>query len=147
MSNHHFDNNQRERTRVFITGWCDGLPELHEAIARHPEIDLVGHSESVADGAAALAGGHLGAVLHATRNSEFPAGELAAIREHTRAPVVLVASGEASALLEAALDADITDVLLLPQLTENVVFAVRKAAHAGRRAKARQGRDGRIVTV
>jgi pilus assembly protein CpaE len=147
MSHHDFDNNHRDRTRIFITGWCDGLPELHEALSRHPELDLVGHSDSVNEGAGALAGGHLGAVLHATRSSELPADELASIREHTQAPIVLLASGEATALLEEALDADVADVLLLPQLTENVVFAIRKAAHAGRRAKARQGRDGKIVTV
>jgi pilus assembly protein CpaE len=143
----HFDSNGRERTRVFLTGWCEGLPELHETLARHAEIDLVGHAEAVADGAGALAGGHLGAVLHATRHSELPADDLAAIREHSQAPIVLLASGEATDLLEQALDADVADVLLLPQLTENVVFAIRKAAHAGRRAQARQGRDGRIVTV
>jgi len=147
MTSEHFNNDNRYRTRVFITGWCDGLPELHETLSRHPEIDLVGQSESVAEASGALAGGHLGCVLHATRSSELPAGELASIREHTQAPVVLLASGEASALLEDALDADVTDVLLLPQLTENIVFAVRKAAHAGRRAQARHGRDGRIVTV
>ena len=32
--------------------------------------------------------------------------------------------------------ADVSDVLLLPQLTENVVFAIRKATHAPRRAAA-----------
>ena len=143
----HFDNSSRERTRVFVTGWCEGLPELHETLSRHAEIDLVGHAEAVAEGSGALAGGHLGAVLHATRSSELPADDLASIREHTQAPIVLLASGEATALLEDALDADVADVLLLPQLTENVVFAIRKAAHAGRRAKARTGRDGRIVTV
>jgi pilus assembly protein CpaE len=143
----HLENSSRERTRVFVTGWCEGLPELHETLSRHAEIDLVGQAEAVSEGAAALAGGHLGAVLHATRSSELPAGDLAAIREHTQAPIVLLASGEATALLEDALDADVADVLLLPQLTENVVFAVRKAAHAGRRAQARHGKDGRIVTV
>ena len=143
----HLNNDTRERTRVYLTGWCEGLPELHETLSRHGELDLVGHSEAVSDGAGALAGGHLGAVLHATRSTEFPADELATIREHTQAPIVLLASGEATALLEDALDADVADVLLLPQLTENVVFAIRKAAHAGRRAQARQGRAGRIITV
>jgi pilus assembly protein CpaE len=147
MTSEHFNNEHRDRIRVFVTGWCEGLPELHETLSRHPELDLVGQSESVTEAAGALAGGHLGCVLHATRNSQLPADELAAIREHTQAPVVLLASGEASALLEDALDADVADVLLLPQLTENIVFAVRKAAHAGRRAQARRGRDGRIVTV
>ena len=40
-----------------------------------------------------FAGGHLDCVLHATRSSVFPAAEVAAIREHTRAAVILVASG------------------------------------------------------
>ena len=53
--------------------------------------------------------------------------ELAAIREHTRAPLILLASGGSPALLEEALERDVADVLLLPQLTDNVVFAIRKA--------------------
>ena len=85
-------------------------------------------------------------ILHATRSSALPVDELAAIREYTRAPIVLLASGESSALLEDALDADVADVLLLPQLTENVVFAVRKAGHAGRRQGKSRG-EGRIITV
>jgi pilus assembly protein CpaE len=137
----------REKTRVFITGNCEGLSELSDALGRHSELDLVGRSEHVRDGAGALTGGHLQAVVHATRSSALPADEIAAIREYTQAPIVLLASGEASALLEEALDADVADVLLLPQLTENVVFAIRKASHSGRRGKEGRRGDGRVVTV
>jgi len=136
----------REKSRVFITGGCEGLDDLTEALERHGEIELVGHSDNVREGGAPLSGGHLQVVLHATRSSALPVEELAAIREYTRAPIVLLASGESSALLEDALDADVADVLLLPQLTENVVFAVRKAGHAGRRQGKNRG-DGRIITV
>ena len=136
----------REKSRVFITGGCEGLDELFEALERHGEIELVGRSDSVREGGGPLSGGHLQVVLHATRSSALPVDELAAIREYTRAPIVLLASGESSALLEDALDADVADVLLLPQLTENVVFAVRKAGHAGRRQGKSRG-DGRIITV
>jgi pilus assembly protein CpaE len=136
----------REKSRVFITGSCEGLDELFEALERHGEIELVGRSDSVRDGGGPLSGGHLQVILHATRSSALPVDELAAIREYTRAPIVLLASGESSALLEDALDADVADVLLLPQLTENVVFAVRKAGHAGRRQGKGRG-DGRIITV
>ena len=63
---------------------------------------------------------------------------------------MILASGEASALLEEALDSEgVADVLLLPQLTDNVVFALRKAGHAGRRLVAEGGanaRHGRIIT-
>jgi pilus assembly protein CpaE len=139
----------REKVRVFVTGSCDGLPELREALERHQEVDVVGSSDGVRESAATLTGGHLQVVLHGTRNSHLPHDELAAIREHTRAPVILLASGESSALLEEALDADVSDVLLLPQMTENVVFAVRKASHGGRRAASGGGhaRRGRIITV
>jgi pilus assembly protein CpaE len=137
----------REKSRIFITGGCEGLNELSEALERHGEIELVGRGDSVRDSGGPLSGGHLQVVLHATRSSALPVDELAAIREYTRAPIVLLASGESSALLEEALDADVADVLLLPQLTENVVFSIRKAGHAGRRQGNRPGGNGRIVTV
>ena len=142
------DNTQRERIRLYATGSCEGFEKLRDSLASHPEIEMVGSSTTVADGGAALAGGHLDAVLHATRGASLPADELAAIREHTRAPVMLVASSGGSTLLEQALDADIADVLLLPQLVENVVFAIRKATHTGRRVTdGGSGRHGKIVTV
>src|SRR6188474_864352 len=142
----------REKVRVFVTGSCDGLAELREALGRHSEVEMVGWSEGVTESAATLTGGHLQVVLHGTRSSGLPEDDLAAIREHTQAPVILLASGEASALLEQALEADVSDVLLLPQMTENVVFAIRKASHAGRRTVGGGGnshgaRRGRIVTV
>ena len=132
-------------TRIFVTGSCEGLNELTEALSHHPEMNVVGRSQSVREGAGALAGGHLQAVLHGTRASELPADDLAAIREYTRAPIVLLASGEASALLESALEADVADLLLLPQLPENVVFSIRKACVAGKAAQG--GEHGHIVTV
>jgi pilus assembly protein CpaE len=138
---------ERSPIRVYMTGTCDGSDTLRAALASHPELELVGASEHVSDGAGALAGGHLGVVLHATRASTLPADDLAAIREHTRAPIMLVASGEASRLLDDALDADVADVLLLPQLADNVVFALRKAAHTARRSDGGRGRQGTIVTV
>ena len=110
-------------------------------------MEFVGAATSLGEAAPALRGGHLGVVLHGTRSSTLPQGELAAIREHTQAPVILLASGEASNLLEEALEADVADVLLLPQMTENLIFAIRKAGHSGRRLQGGGGRRGRIVTV
>jgi pilus assembly protein CpaE len=138
-----------QRVRVYATGSCEGFDKLRESLANHPEIEMVGTSTNVADGAAALAGGHLDAVLHATRGASLPADELAAIREHTRAPVLILASSSSAGLLEQALDADVADVLLLPQLVENIVFAIRKATHTTKRHHdtGASGRHGRIVTV
>jgi pilus assembly protein CpaE len=144
------DTTQRERVRLYATGSCEGFDKLRDSLASHPEIELIGSSTDVADGAAALAGGHLQAVLHATRSTTLPAEELNAIRQHTQAPILIVASSGSAGLLEQALDADVSDVLLLPQLVENVVFAIRKATHSGRRHAAANngtGRHGKIVTV
>jgi pilus assembly protein CpaE len=142
------DTTQRERVRLFATGSCEGFDKLRESLASHPEIELVGSSTDVAGGAATLAGGHLAAVLHATRSTALPSDELAAIRSHTQAPVILVASSGSAGLLEQALDADVSDVLLLPQLVENVVFAIRKATHTTRRhTESGSSRHGKIVTV
>jgi pilus assembly protein CpaE len=141
------NDNGRDRVRIYFTGDCDGLGAVREALEAHDEVEVVGGSEHVAQATCVLAGGHLDCVLHATRHEAFPAGEVAAIREQTRAPIVLLASGGARGLLEDALEADVADVLLLPQLTENLVFAIRKAAHAKRQLTTPTSRNGRVVTV
>jgi pilus assembly protein CpaE len=133
--------------RIYLTGDCEGFPELREALAQHSELEVVGFSDHVAQATGALAGGHLGCVLHGTRAGSFPAGEVAAIREQTRAPIVVVASAGGGALLEDALESDV-DVLLLPQLVDNVAFTIRKASLTRRPAPAAvKAHAGRVVTV
>lgn len=133
--------------RIYLIGGCDGFDTLRDQLANHAEIELVGEAGHVSQAASVLAGGHLDCVVHATRESTFPSAEIAAIREQTRAPVILIASGEAGSMLEQALDADVNDLLLLPQLTHNVVFAIRKAAHVRRHLQTAAGRTGRVLTV
>jgi pilus assembly protein CpaE len=135
------------RIRIYLIGSCDGFQPLRDQLADHPELELVGESDQVGQATAVLAGGHLDCILFATRESTFPSAEIAAVREHTRAPLVMVGSGEAGTMLEQALDADVSDVLLLPQLTHNVVFAIRKAAHVRRQTQAAAGRTGKVMTV
>jgi pilus assembly protein CpaE len=143
------NDGSREPIRIFVCGSCEGSASLVESLAQEPELELVGVAPTAQEAASVLAGGHLNVVLHATDAQTLPADELAVVREHTRAPIVILASGESSQLLEQALDADVADVLLLPQLTDNVIFAIRKAAHAGRRmmGSASAVAHGRIVTV
>jgi pilus assembly protein CpaE len=142
------ETHETQGTRIYFTGQCEGLVELREALAQHQGLDVVGWSDHVAQAAGVLAGGHLDCVVHGTRQSTFPATEVAAIREQTRAPIVLVASGGATALLDEALEADVADVLLLPQLVENAAFAIRKAAHAKRGVPTvTRAQLGRVVTV
>ena len=143
------NDTQRDRIRVFVCGSCDGSAALVEALAQESELELVGVAPTAQEAAGTLAGGHLAVVLLATAAQSLPADELAVVREHTRAPIVVLASGESTRLLEEALEADVADVLLLPQLTDNVVFSIRKAAHAGRRLTGSPltTARGRIVTV
>jgi pilus assembly protein CpaE len=133
--------------RIYLTGSCDGFAKLRDTLAQQPGLEVVGYSEQVAAATGALQGGHLDCIVHGTGSSTLPGHELALIREYSRVPLLLVASGEASELLDDALAADVTDVLLLPTLAENVVFAIRKATHGPRRAAAVGNREGRIVTV
>ncbi len=133
--------------RIYVTGSCEGLFEIVEALRDHEGVELVGTTEQIAEAASALTGGHLDAVVHATRGSEFPAGEYAALREYTRAPVILLCSGDCSGMLEEALEAEVADVVPLPQLTENIVFSIRKACQAERRSTSGSSRVGRVVTV
>src|SRR5437764_2388253 len=136
-----------DRVRIYFTGDCEGFDSLRGALAASEEVDVVGASVQVGAATTPLAGGHLDCILHATRDSAFPAADVAAIREHTRAPIILVAAGaEAAAMLESAIEMDVADVLLLPQLTHNVVFAIRKASHARRQLQTAAHR-GRVVTV
>jgi pilus assembly protein CpaE len=133
--------------RIHLLGTCDGIEALRDQLGMHEEIELLGYSESVGQASAVLAGGHLDCVLFATPGPEFPGAEIAAIREQTPAPLILIASGEAGSLLEQALDADVADLLLLPQLTHNVVFSIRKAAHVRTKAQTFAGRTGRVMTI
>jgi pilus assembly protein CpaE len=135
------------KIRIYMTGSCEGFDKLREALSQQPGLEVVGATEHPGAATAALQGGHLDCVLHATSSSTLPAHEVATIREATRVPLLLLASGEASALLDEALGADVSDVVLLPALTDNVVFAIRKATHAPRRAAAMGKREGRIITV
>ena len=67
------------------------------------------------------------AVLVHEGDSE-PREELAQLREHTGAPVVLATTAPSSGLVRWALDAGIADVLPLPAGRESVLFVIEKAA-------------------
>ncbi len=141
------DLNGSAPLRVYFTGSCEGLAEIVDALRIHGGIELVGMTEEVPEAASALTGGHLDAVIHATRGAEFPRDAYSAIREYTRAPVILLCSGECSGILADALDAEVADVIPLPQLTENIVFAIRKACQAEKRSANAASHMGKVTTV
>jgi len=138
---------RRPPVAVAVTGSCDGLTELREALLEHPDCDVLGWAEHVRDASSALSASHLQVVLHGTTGVSLLSKELAAIREYTMAPVILLASREQQELLDAVLESRISDLLLLPQPAESVIFAARKALVARDRRETRSEGGGRIITV
>jgi Flp pilus assembly CpaE family ATPase len=70
-------------------------------------------------------------------------GEIPHARE-LRVPLILAAYGEPNGIVETGLAVGATDVLVLPQPTETLVFAIRKAAASAATA---DGDQGKVVTV
>jgi pilus assembly protein CpaE len=150
----------REALRVVVTGELAAAESLLDALERRGEIAVVAWSPDVRGAAEALTG-DVGAVLHVTDGHGYPSdgddfvmpvlrAEMAAIREHTRAPVVLLSSEPSTELVEEALESGVADILVLPQTSETLAFALRKAGQAGRApAPAADGEPSRgtVVTV
>jgi pilus assembly protein CpaE len=103
--------------RVWLTGDWTAQQELAAALAERDELALVD-----ADAAEVA--------IHVTGPSL--ADELAQLREHAQAPVLLLAAAPAEGLLEA----DAAEVLILPQSADAVAFAAHKAAAAAVRPRA-----------
>jgi pilus assembly protein CpaE len=139
--------------KVFITGAANGLAEVREGLADHPEVELVGTAADPAKAGTKLAESGAQVILHGTTATDHvPTSEIEAIRGVTAAPIVLVTSASANALLSEALSAGIFDVVLLPQLTDGIVFTIKKAnSLAAGRAPGGAGKtsssiEGRVVT-
>ena len=141
--------------KVFITGACAGLAEVRQALQNHPDVEIVGTAvePSKADQKIATSGAQV--ILHGSaRADRLPAGDIDAIRNATAAPIILVTSGGAGSLLAEALQSGIHDVIMLPQLTDALVFTIKKTYQqvmtrgAAAASTARAGTSaGRVLTV
>jgi pilus assembly protein CpaE len=82
--------------------------------------------------------------LHVLESSSAPdvAAEVKLLRELADAPFILAAYGEPNGIVETGLAVGAADVLVLPQSTETVIFALRKAARVATTTAA-----GKVVTV
>lgn len=119
-------------TRIFISGACPGLAEARDSLASHPEIELVGTASDAEKAKSKLEAAGVQVVLHAVQNPEqLPTEELRTIREATSAPIILVAPRSTAALIEEAVKNNVSDLILLPQLADNLAFTVKKAHAVG----------------
>jgi pilus assembly protein CpaE len=116
------------RTRIFISGGCDGLDQLLRELVERQELEIAGWSESVAKPGAPLTGGDADVVLHATRGQRPLAEELDEVGGITEAPVVVLVSDAPASFLDEAVSAEAAYLLLMPQSADAVLFAIRRAA-------------------
>jgi pilus assembly protein CpaE len=149
---------RRETLRVVVAGAFDGESDLHEALnASGSGIEVVAWTAEVRDAVPYLGADEINAVLLGAGRDGDPVAamleaDVAVIRLHTQAPVVLLVSEAHLGLVETAFTAGVDDVLVLPQLPETISFAIRKAHETGGRAGAPAPPDsgvprGRVVTV
>ena len=150
----------RETLRVVVTGTFDGAEDLREALEARSDVEILAWSCDVRDAAEELASG-VAVVLHGTNGegltpdrdgdiTPMVRAEVAAIREHTHAPIILLSTEVSSTLVEEALEAGVADVLVLPQTAETLVFALHKASHVVNTPPASSNGErprGSVVTV
>jgi pilus assembly protein CpaE len=132
--------------RIFISGACAGLAEARDSLASHKDIELVGTASEPSKAGPKLASTGAQVILHALqRPDHVPADEIAKIREHTAAPIILLVTRSTASLLDEAVEHGLNDVLLLPQLTDNLVFTVKKAHSLGTVSPGGQGGGRRMA--
>jgi Flp pilus assembly CpaE family ATPase len=127
-------HNGSRALRVLVSGpAADGIAATLE---QQPAITLVRPG--------GLDGNQLSAdvALHVLESSSVH-NEIPHARE-LRVPLILAAYGEPNGIVETGLAVGATDVLVLPQPTETLVFAIRKAAASAATA---DGDKGKVVTV
>ncbi len=139
-----------DETRVVLTGTCEGLADVFRALGEHPAIELAGWREDVRKASELLVRTRPAVVLHGARETDRLLADLAVIRECSQAAVVVATSPHESSIIERSFDANVADVLLLPQEPESIVFAVRKAARGvpgGSVVERASEEPGRLLTV
>ena len=149
---------RKETLRVVVTGTFDGESDLHEALdAPGSGLDVIAWTPEVRDAVPFLGVDGVDAVLlGAGRSGDSAAAvfetEVAVIRLHTQAPIVLLVAEAYTDLVEKAFTAGVDDVLVMPQLAETISFSIRKAHETGGRGRTFGPHDpevprGRVVTV
>jgi pilus assembly protein CpaE len=140
--------------RIFISGACAGLAEARDALASHRDIELVGTASEPSKAGSKLASTGAQVILHALQRPDtVPTDEIAKIREHTAAPIILLVTRSTSSLLDEAVALGLNDVMLLPQLTDNLVFTVKKAhsigsmSGSGGNGQRRNGDTSKVITL
>ena len=131
--------NGQPQLRVLLSG--PAAEQLGSSLAGEPTLNMV---QPVANGNGGRLPSPVDVALHVVRSSSDELGEdIAKLRGLSNAPLILAAYGEPNGIVETGLQIGAADVLVLPQSTETVLFALRKAA----RATATETSTGKVITV
>jgi pilus assembly protein CpaE len=142
--------------RIFISGSCAGLAEVRQALSSHSAIKVVGTAVDAPSAGDRLREESVDVLLHgSSRGDRLPTQDIHTLQSASAAPIVIVTSGCTPEFLQEALAHGVQDVAILPQLTESLVFTLRRAHvlnHNAPRAvaptgPARSGGEGRVITV
>ena len=143
--------------RIFISGSCAGLAEVRQALSSHDAIKVVGTAVDAPSAGDRLREETVDVLLHgSSRGDRLPTQDIHTLQSASAAPIVIVTSGCTPEFLQEALAHGVQDVVILPQLTESLVFTLRRAHvlnHNAARPQSqapsttRSGGDGRVITV
>ncbi len=143
--------------RIFISGSCAGLAEVRQALSSHDAIKVVGTAVDAPSAGDRLREESVDVLLHgSSRGDRLPTQDIHTLQSASPAPIVIVTSGCTPEFLQEALAHGVQDVAILPQLTESLVFTLRRAhvlnhnaarPQAQATGPARSGGEGRVITV
>jgi pilus assembly protein CpaE len=142
--------------RIFISGSCAGLAEVRQALSSHDAIKVVGTAVDAPSAGDRLREETVDVLLHgSSRGDRLPTQDIHTLQSASAAPIVIVTSGCTPEFLQEALAHGVQDVAILPQLTESLVFTLRRAHVLNHNAarpqvqtpNTRSGVEGRVITV
>jgi pilus assembly protein CpaE len=143
--------------RIFISGSCAGLAEVRQALSAHDALKVVGTAVDAPSAGDRLREEQVDVILHgSSRGDRLPTQDIHTLQSASAAPIVIVTSGCTPEFLQEALAHGVQDVAILPQLTESLVFTLRRAHVLNQNAPrtpsaaggpARSGGEGRVITV
>ena len=114
--------------RIFISGSCAGLAEVRQALSSHDAIKVVGTAVDAPSAGDRLREETVDVLLHgSSRGDRLPTQDIHTLQSASAAPIVIVTSGCTPEFLQEALAHGVQDVAILPQLTESLVFTLRRA--------------------
>ena len=117
-----------EPIRIFISGSCAGLAEVRQALSSHSAIKVVGTAVDAPSAGDRLREEQVDVLLHgSSRGDRLPTQDIHTLQSASPAPIVIVTSGCTPEFLQEALAHGVQDVAILPQLTESLVFTLRRA--------------------